>query len=71
MMTLNYRIEKDNLLDALNDIEAFEEKMEEFMVKHPAYNYVLDVQEPTSEEVKWVVELKIDKDEQTNTKELT
>jgi len=60
-MTLNYRVIKKDIVEALDDIQAFEEKMVSLLLKYPTYKYNLDLYE---EEGKWIVDLKIDKDEE-------
>ena len=67
-MITNYNIVKDNIVEALEDIDNFETKMKDFLIKYPSYHYNLDLKEKIIEdELKWVVELIILKDEHDNT----
>ena len=70
-MLLEYKVEKAELLDALNDIEEFEEKMVTFMEKYPSYRYNLKIDKATSTNPNWVVNLTIEKDERTDIKDTT
>jgi hypothetical protein len=65
-MDNTYIIEKDNIVDALEDIQSFETMMSNFMEKHPKYSYQIDIKEATDS--KWIVELNVKKDESENHK---
>ncbi len=66
MIDTVYVIEKYNIVDALNDIEAFVNRMEKFKDKHPNYRYNIDIGRDTKDNPKWSIELKINKDEPEN-----
>ena len=58
-----YTIEKDNIIEALEDIDKFRQKMDKFKDKHPNYDYEIDIKEDEKQLNKWIVELKVSKDE--------
>lgn len=63
-MSNNYYVVKDNLIDALEHIEKFEEKMEIFTDKHPGTVYSIKIDKL---EDKWEVNIYIrTKDEREN-----
>lgn len=63
-MILNYKIKRKSLVEALDEIQAFEEKMEVLIEKYPNYSYNLEIEKETTTDPKWVVDLKIIRDEQ-------
>ena len=58
-----YTIEKDNIVEALEDIGKFKTKMDKFQGKHPNYSYEIDIKEDEKQLSNWIVELKVSKDE--------
>lgn len=58
-----YTIEKDNIIEALEDIDKFKQKMDKFKGKHPNYDYEIDIKEDEKQLNNWIVELKVSKDE--------
>lgn len=68
-METNYRMVKDNLIEALEDIEEFKTKMVKFIDKYPTYNYSIEIdKQELADKLKWVVDVKINKHEHTNIK---
>lgn len=63
-MILNYKTKRKSLVQALNEIQAFQEKMEAFMEKYPRYSYNLDIEKETTTNPHWVVDLNITCNEQ-------
>jgi len=70
-MILNYRIEEEDLTTALEEIDKFKEKMELFIIKYPKYNYVLNLDRDLNLSPKWIIDLKIKKDEHENNNRVT
>lgn len=64
-MILKYRVERNNLTDALTEIQEFESRMEVFMEKYPSYTYDIQL-ERVEDSSTWQVDLKIEKHEQKN-----
>lgn len=66
-MILNYKRQNKSLIELLNEIEAFEDKMANFIERYPAYSYNLSLDKNQESDI-WVSELKIVKDEHTTIK---
>ena len=62
-MNDTYKIEKDNIVEALDDIDRFVQKMEKFKTKHPSYSYNIDIKEDEEKLHNWIIELNVNKDE--------
>lgn len=65
-MTVNkYIAKKKSAVEALNEIDAFVEKMEKFMERHPEYSYkVLITKNENNQDIyKWIIELNVHKNE--------
>jgi hypothetical protein len=60
-----YISKKDNIIEALNEIDSFITRMEDFMQRHPRYNYriKIDKNENAKSINKWVIELNVYKNE--------
>lgn len=60
-MPKEYKFEKDNIFDVLDDIDNFMSKMDTFMEKHPEYGYEIKIErgEKLRSLAKWVVHLKV------------
>ena len=61
-MNNTYIIEKDNIVDVLDDIEAFKKTMSKFMDEYSNYSYDIKIIENPNNQ-KWIVELNVRKDE--------
>jgi len=64
-MNREFISEKDTIKEALDDIDSFVTKMSLFQKDHPEYAYDIDLKRNTKirSEYKWVVYLKVTKDE--------
>lgn len=65
-----YISEKETIIEALNDIDSFKDKMGIFIEKYPYYSYTVDIK-PCSKERnknKWIVELIVKVDESARQK---
>ena len=58
-----YIIEKDNIVEVLEDVSKFTQKMDKFKTKHSNYDYSIDIKEDEKQLNNWIVELKVSKDE--------
>ena len=67
-MTLNYTVRRKSLMQALDEIQAFETKMDVFIEKYPHYSYNLEIEKETTADPHWVVDLKISRDERETNK---
>ena len=61
-MNNTYIIEKENIVEVLDDIEAFKKTMSKFMNEHEHYSYNIKIIENPNNQ-KWIVELNVRKDE--------
>jgi len=68
-MNNTYVIEKESIVEVLEDIQSFENMMSTFLENHPQYSYNIDIKEST--ESKWTVELNIKKDEEPQNNTVT
>jgi hypothetical protein len=70
MLVKEYSTEKDTIIEALDDIDSFIYRMELFRENHPSYSYKIDIKRTTSKrnDKKWIVVLKVNKDEPENVK---
>lgn len=73
MVTKQYRSEKETVIEALEDIESFISKMDLFKVAYPSYSYQVDINPNSNKRSKnkWVVDLKVIKDEKQEDIKLT
>lgn len=64
-MITTYKSEKSNIVDALNEIDEFTTRMNNFMEKHPNYGYKINIRKNSNMRSNniWVIELIVDKDE--------
>ena len=67
-MILHYKRQNKSLVDLLNEIEAFEDKMANFIERYPTYSYDLSLNKDQKSDI-WISELKIVKDEHTTIKD--
>jgi len=60
-MDNTYIIEKEDIIDVLEDIEAFEERMKVFIKNHPQYSRSIIIRRNKNKRSnkKWVVELNV------------
>lgn len=65
IMTKEFISEKETIIEALDDIQGFLNKMEMFMEKYPSYEYDIKIDRisNTRSNKNWVVQLKVIKDE--------
>jgi len=61
-MNNTYIIEKENIVEVLDDIEAFKKTMSKFMNDYDHYSYDIKIIENPNNQ-KWIVELNVRKDE--------
>ena len=61
-MRITYKIERDNLLDLLNHIDEFKDKMDKFIEDHGTYKYDIEFEDNTCNGKK-IAKLIVDKDE--------
>lgn len=61
-MNNTYIIEKENIVDVLEDIESFKKTMSKFMNEYENYSYNINIIENPNNQ-KWIVELNVRKDE--------
>lgn len=64
-MNNTYIIEKENIVEVLDDIEAFKRTMSKFMDEYEHYSYDIKIIENPNN-LKWIVELNVRKDEPKN-----
>jgi hypothetical protein len=62
-MTKEFIVYRDTLIEALNHLEDFSEKMDSFVEKRPEYSYDSTIEEKGTS---WEIIVKVNKDEQTN-----
>ena len=64
--TKEFISEKETIIEALDDVQGFLGKMEMFMEKYPNYNYDIQIERALNSRNnnKWVVQLKVIKDEE-------
>ena len=60
-MVKTYTSKKKKIIDALNEVDKFIEKMDLFMKEHPNYSYDLNIQKQRNN---WEIRLTVTKDEQ-------
>ena len=56
-----YRARKKTIREALDDIDTFMTKME--LLEGKGYSYSIDIERITNQEFKWLVNLRVRKDE--------
>lgn len=70
-MSNSYRLEREDIMDALADIEKFAARMDVFIEKYPSYSYSIDISEDNvNAPDKWIVQVTIEKDEYKNSKDI-
>jgi len=68
-----YVSEKETIIEALDDIQSFINKMSIFMEAYPNYEYEIKIKKPqkTRTNVKWIIELNVLKHEHTKDRQGT
>lgn len=64
-MDKEYIVYKDTLIEALDHLDQFKTKMDNFIKTHPKYNYEDSIEESNN---LWEIKIKVNKDEQINIK---
>lgn len=59
-MTKVFRVKRKDVLEALDEIDRFMEKMDLFLKEHPGYSYKLEIKKTRRD---WEIYLTIDKDD--------
>lgn len=63
-MNKEFIVYRDSIIEALNHLEEFKAKMDNFVEKNPEYSYTSGIEEKGKT---WEVTVKVKKDEQVNT----
>jgi CHASE3 domain sensor protein len=64
-MNSDYVVYRDTIIEALDHLDQFKTKMDNFIVNHPQYSYTEELKEENNT---WKIKINVKKDEQINTK---